>query len=85
MSDVIKETITKLVAQRTVIDAASAPLRAQRTALQEQSAPIDAQIRELTLKIREIEGAELVTLDRQIGTLHRSLGAQSMSASSNQG
>lgn len=79
-NDQVRELLAALTTQRAELAAKSQPLRDKRTQIQEQIAPLDASVRELTDQIAAIEGADLVILDKQIGQLHRALGARSLSA-----
>jgi len=80
-NDQVRTLLDALTAQRAELAAKSQPLRDKRAAIQEQVAPMEASIREITEQIAAIEGADIVTLDKQIGQLHRALGARSLSAS----
>jgi len=80
----VKALLAELKTDRDALAAKSQPLKDARRKLQEKTAPIDAEIRSLTMQIREIEGEELVKLDKSIGSLTRSLGARSLSAESKQ-
>lgn len=80
--DRVRTLLAEITADRDALLAQSQPLKDKRRALQEQIAPLEAQVREYTQEIVNIETDELVKLDKQIGNLHKALGAKSMSAQS---
>lgn len=80
MSQRIKALLSELKSERDAIAQKSTPLRKKRDELRASIQPTEAQIYELSQQIKSIEGDSLVILDKQIGQLHRSLGAKSLSA-----
>lgn len=82
MSERIRSLLDELVKDRETLASKSQPLKDKRVTLQDQIGPLEAEVRDLTEQIRDIEGEELVKLDKSIGSLHKALGAKSMSADS---